>query len=137
MRINPQKVFLSSKRSYSKFAGWISFGFSNIALASLYINGSFLWLYLSMLILLTFVSLVFGNSLLYEQISLKSYPLIIRRIVIVVLYTSFFISSLYGFIVLINLLPIIDKSTFLIPGIAIAFIFGGASIVIFQRHTSK
>ncbi len=49
--------------------------------------------------------------------------------------TTFFLSSVYGSITILYRLPISDKSIILIPVIILTFLFGGASIGIYQSSS--
>lgn len=128
---------MRSNNSYSNLAAWLAFSFSNFALIDLYLKGNGIWVLIGINLCITFICMTDGIERLIKSIYLDYCP---RNFIDVALYSvavAYFASSLYGFFQFLNILPIADKSIFLLPFIAVLFIFAGASIGLINSNKNN
>ena len=119
--------------AYSIISAWVAYLFSLYGLVILYINASYFWPLIAGSLVLTFISLCAG---IQNLINLFYSPIIskfVAKILIRSISLGYFLSSAYGFIYFIIKLPFNDKSIFILPCLAVIFIFGGSAVGILER----
>ena len=127
----------SAIKQYSPVAAWIMFAFSFYGMLISYFYSSLIWIFLGVCLMITFLTLVVGIK---SVIQLVNFPFIspkYQKLAINLLSFGNFVSSIYGLISLMIVLPIKDKSIVLLPVIAISFIFAGSTIGLFKYSNTR
>ena len=117
---------------FQLFVGWIAFVFSIVSAIYLFSENSSLWLVVSLSFPFVIFALLSEASKLIDHFPLAYNTMLFFRSIFIFVIAIYFLSSIYGVYLLLDILPVNDKSSFFIPFIIVSFMFGGVSIELFK-----
>ncbi len=118
--------------TFLSLAAWIAFGFSCFYWIQIYLAGSILWIILGLLLLVTLLSMSLGSKSVRNMFSLPGLVFPASGVVRILSASGYFLSSMAGLIKALSLLGLRDNSFLIIPVLAIAFVFAGVAVDVFQ-----
>ena len=119
---------------HSSYLEWLIYSLSFYSFLKLYITESILWIVVAFNLITSFFILSYGILRFSKIVSINILPARFKRATFLFLGLIYFSSAVYGFISLINLIQLIDKSVILLPSIAFILIIGGNIIEIFMTQ---
>ena len=128
---------MNYNHSYSTFTAWLGFILGLYGSYFLYVQETYYWIPVAFSLLLTSIRLLFGKPYLHSIFYTTSQSYLLNRIGYLSLGLGYFISSLYGLIKFIDIINLTDKSIFLIPCIAIAFLLAGTALGLFSSNNKE
>ena len=123
---------MNYNHTYSSFTAWFGFILGLYGSYFLYVQETYYWIPLAFSLLLTSIRLLFGKTYLNSIFYTSSQLYLLDRIGYLFLGLGYFISSIYGLIILIDLINVRDKSFFLIPFISLTFLLAGTALGLFS-----
>ncbi len=118
-------------KNYSVIVSWFAILCIVYATVNLYLIQVNLWTISSVIAILSFIRINLGNNFFVLLLNYLHQSKFVLRFFIQTLSLSYFVTSIYGFISIVKVLPIVDKSVTFLPVLAISFLFGGSAIGLF------
>ena len=120
-------------KTYSRSSVILTFFLSSYALVLLFQSGSIIWVFLGFALFISIFSMALGVDKLSKLIELPILSNEFRRAIYALTPCCLFASSIYGLYMLIERLPLNDKSLTFIPFIILSLYIAGACIGLFQN----
>ena len=120
---------------FFRVIAWITFSLSCYSWWLLYNQHSWWWIGLGLNLVVTMFALIFGVTGLRRILSIPGLSLRVLDFLLIASALGYFVSALVGFMIIILQLPINDSSFMIFPLIIVVFIFGGATLGVYQDHS--